>query len=107
MNTKIKLLIFIISIAASLLSVSYKKNEPVAMGNLCAQTEYNQKGLCFDLLPAGGFPVTYLYSHGGVSTPNNLGFLEDDFRLWLFLVNTGIYYQLIAFVISLFIKIRK
>ncbi len=44
----------------------------------------------------GGWPAPYLVDNPGISRPNQLAFVEDDFRPWPFVANIAFYAWLIA-----------
>jgi len=92
----------LLGMVLTIASVSYQKTYLGVVGNLCQITTDNPSGLCYEPLPAGGFPLSYLYDRGGISVVGQLG-PEDNFHLLPFIINMAIY-SLSVFVIFLSYK---
>jgi hypothetical protein len=61
-----------------------------AVGSLCAPAGDDPSGMCFQRLPAGGWPFSFLYDNPGTSVLGQLG-PEDDFKPGWFLLDAAIF----------------
>jgi hypothetical protein len=79
-------------LAIDLAAGSVVVHRPVRMvvGNMCEPTRENPSGYCFRQLPAGGWPLAFLYDSPGTSVLGRLG-AEDTFRPGRFLVDTAVF----------------
>ena len=86
-------------------SVLYIRPYKGIVGNLCDRTDENPMGYCYEMLPSGGFPFTFLWDDGGVSVVGKLTLLEDKIGFLPFLANWSIYFAIIYFSV-LYIRAR-
>jgi hypothetical protein len=77
-------------------SVVIHRPVPTAVGNMCDPAGDNPSGLCFERLPAGGWPFSFVYDDPGTSIVGRLG-PEDDVRPGRFLLDAAIFAILPAF----------
>lgn len=87
--------IIVLSFFSTVISVNYERFNPTVTGNMCG-------GPCYEDLPAGGFPFSYLYDNGGVSVMGTLSIYEDHFYLIWFLADVVFYlllYSLLGLVL--------
>ena len=84
------------------LSLFLKRSYEGIVGTECEKIATNPLGHCYEQLPAGGFPSSYLVDQGGVSVVGKLG-PEDLFLLDMFLYNLMFYIITIA-VLNFFVK---
>ena len=92
------LMIALLSVTLAISSVRYHRLNPTVVGNLCKVTSANPSGHCFKPLPAGGFPLSYIFDRGGVSVQNQLG-VEDRFVWWRFGIDV-LFYWIVAIVLA-------
>jgi hypothetical protein len=92
------LIILILSFIATAVSIKYERFHPGVTGNGCD----TPRGLCYEDLPAGGFPFTYIYDRGDVSVIGKLG-LEDNFYTGWFIADVTSYF-ITFFLIGLLIR---
>jgi len=78
----------------------------MAVGNMCDPSADNPGGLCYQRLPAGGWPFAFLYDDPGTSVLGTLG-PEDDFRPGWFLVDAAIFAVLPAIGVVVFLVRRR
>lgn len=100
---KRSLLLLVLSALTAYWSILYIRPYKGLVGNLCEQTRDNPSGGCYDMLPSGGFPFTFMWDQGGVSVVGTLSWIEDRFELAPYLANFGFYllgYSLIWIFIS-------
>jgi hypothetical protein len=71
-------------------SVAVHRPVRMAVGNMCEPTRDNPSGYCFRQLPAGGWPVAFIYDSPGTSVLGVLG-MEDDFKPGPFLIDTAVF----------------
>lgn len=86
-------------------SILYIRPYKGVIGNLCERTADNPYGYCYEMLPSGGFPFTFMWDRGGVSVVGSLSWIEDTFVLEPFLANWAIY--LIIYIAVFWLFIRK
>lgn len=60
-----------------------------------AECNIEQWMLCYHPRLTAGFPFAFYFDFPGVSVENQIGFLEDEFRLYPFLIDLWIYYLLL------------
>lgn len=97
-------MILVLSLFSTITSLKYERSNPTVIGNVCTATSDNPRGFCFEDLPAGGFPFSYLYDAGGVSVMGSLDFIEDDFYLIWFIADIAFYFLLF---LTIFLLIKK
>ena len=86
-------------------SILYIRPYKGVIGNLCERTPENPYGDCYDMLPSGGFPFTFMWDRGGVSVVGTLSWIEDRFELAPYLANFGFY--LIIYLILFWLLSRR
>lgn len=70
-------------------SVAVHRPERMVVGNVCDATPVNPDGLCYDLLPRGGWPFSFLADSPSTSVRGVLG-PEDTFDPTGFLLDAVI-----------------
>ncbi len=68
---------------------------PEVVGNLCPRTSENPAGLCYEDLPAAGYPFSYWQDLGGLSVQGRLG-PEDKLLVIPFITDWFLYFALIS-----------
>ena len=100
-------IIFVLAVLSAVLSIKYERNHPTVIGNVCQTSPENPKGLCYENLPAAGFPFSYLYDQGGVSVMGTLDIAEDNFYFTWFIADIILYFISYLIILFLIIKIYK
>lgn len=95
------LLLLSLSCFAAYWSILYIRPYRGITGNLCKVTPESPYGDCYEMLPSGGFPFTFMWDNGGVSVVGSLSWIEDTFVLQPFLMNWAFYF--IVFAISIWV----
>lgn len=67
---------FLLSFAATIASLAYQRPYRAIVGNVCERSTANPLGHCYGDLPAGGFPLPFLYDSPNTSVVGQLG-IED------------------------------
>ena len=99
----IQIIFIVVAFVATMFSSYYEQSFPDIVGNECPKTKHNESGFCYELLPKGGFPVSYLYDNSGTSVVGSLSFIEDTFYPQWFLVDLIFFYALLNLgAVSLF-----
>lgn len=96
------MLLLVLSALTAYWSILYIRPYKGIIGNLCERTPENPSGYCYEMLPSGGFPFTFLRDNGGVSVVGSLSLMEDTFVLAPYLANWGIYF--IFFSVGLWVS---
>lgn len=99
-------LLLIVSALTGYWSILYIRPYKGLVGNLCEQTAENPHGGCYDMLPSGGFPFTFMWDNGGVSVVGTLSWLEDTFVLGPYLANLGFYLVIYTILLWLFSRLK-
>lgn len=86
-------------------SILYIRPYKGVIGNLCEITADNPSGYCYEMLPSGGFPFTFMWDNGGVSVVGRLSLIEDRFVFAPFLANWGVY--LVVYSVIFWLVLRK
>src|SRR3989339_1168924 len=89
--------IITLSFLATMASIKYERTHPTVTGNVCDASPNNPRGLCYEDLPAGGFPFSYLYDSGGVSVMGTLG-IEDHFYIGWFIADIAFYFVIFCLI---------
>jgi len=71
-------------------SVDIQRQATIAYGSECLEARANPRAHCQLGVPAGGWPVPFLYDDPAMSPRNTLDWL-DDFQLGWFLVDAAIF----------------
>ena len=93
------LALLISSLTGAYSSILYTRPFKGIVGNLCDKTSENPMGDCYEMLPSGGFPFTFMWDNAGVSVVGRLSLIEDKFVLYPFLANWVFYFVLIVSVV--------
>jgi ABC-type cobalamin transport system permease subunit len=76
-------------------SVVVRRPVQTVVGNVCEPTRDNPSGLCFQPLPAAGWPFAFYYDDPGTSVRGHLG-VEDNFEPGWFLIDAAVFGALLA-----------
>jgi len=82
--------ILALSFLAAIGSFKYERTHPSVTGNVCDASVNNPRGLCYENLPVGGFPFSYLFDIGGVTGQGHLE-IFDDFKTEWFIADVVFY----------------
>lgn len=93
------------AVLITLSSLTYIRYTPTPVGNICEKTPTNPHGSCYENLPQGGFPFSYLKDDGFISAPGRLG-AEDRLDFFAFIVDLIFFYTLLYLTIHLGQKCR-
>lgn len=88
-------------------SILYIRPYKGVIGNVCDKTPANPGGDCYDMLPSGGFPFTFMWDQGGVSVVGTLSWLEDTFVLGPYLANLGFYLVIYTILFWLLSRLKS
>jgi hypothetical protein len=80
----------IVGCAPAVWSVDIHRQATVVFGTECLEARTNSGGRCYAQVPAGGWPIPFLYEDSSMSPLGTLDWL-DDFRLGWFLVDAAIF----------------
>lgn len=99
-----KKIIFTLGIAAlsfgvTVVSYKYERQHSVVVGNICEKSDVNPNGLCYENLPSGGFPFSYIDDSSATSGIENLG-PEDNIQIDYFILDM-VFYGMILFLLKL------
>jgi len=98
-------LLLVLSALTAYWSILYIRPYKGVIGNLCEVTLENPGGYCYEMLPSGGFPFTFMWDRGGVSVVGTLSWIEDRFELAPYLANFGFY--LLIYTVLYWLWLRK
>ena len=90
------ILLLILSAFTAYWSILYIRPYKGVIGNLCKVTAENPYGDCYDMLPSGGFPFTFMWDAGYTSVVGKLSMIEDTFGLLPYLGNFVFYLVIYA-----------
>lgn len=100
-------LLLVLSFFTAFWSVLYVRPYKGVVGNLCDRVDENPMGYCYEMLPSGGFPFTFMWDNGGVSVVGRLSFIEDEIQLLPFLANWAVYFVVFSIAYFSFLCFRS
>ncbi len=75
--------ILLLSFLAAIVSVKYERTYSGVTGNVCDVSTGNPRGLCYQNLPRGGFPFSYLFDNGGITGQGHFEMFDTIKVGWL------------------------
>lgn len=88
------LVIFFLAWVANIASCQVQGTYNAEVSNLCEGSDAGPDGPCYQLLPKGGFPITYAWDTPNISVQGNLSLVEDRFEMKFIILNFGVYFIL-------------
>lgn len=86
----------LLALIMTLVSVNYHRHFKGIVGNMCEETAANPSGFCYEMLPQGGFPFSYLYDDPSTSIVGKLGVADlDNFVTGWFLLDVFTFYLIL------------
>ncbi len=95
----IVLAILPLSFLATLVSVKYERAFRGVVGNVCDVSVDNPHGFCYEDLPRGGFPFSYLFDQGGVQGEGILEGVDDTFKTGWFIADFIFYFIIFLLIV--------
>ena len=88
-------------------SVDIHRQVTIVYGTECQEKRVNPEADCYAQVPAGGWPLPFLYEQPAMSPSGTLTWYSDDFKLGWFLIDAAIFGALPVVGVAVFRKRRR